>query len=413
MKTPQLSDALKQLYADRNFRLYTVASVTSWLCFFVQNLATSWLTWQISRSPGTLGLVTFLDTVPYFLFGPWASVLADRHDRFKMLFTAYFFALIQALLLVLASCTGWLNVPVLATLAFLHGTVHAFSVPAAYGLLPRAVERKNLSAAIAFSSSYRTLALFLGPALAGVLLANFPIYISFLVNALAYALYLVVLKRMRLPPAEPVKPSGNGVYRDYLEGLQYALRHPLIAVLLAMTFFNDGLRGLTGRLLPIFADRLFSVGTQGLAVLAGATGLGAAIASISLSKNRDPKNSWRITQFGFATAIVTTVLFVSTTTPWLAVTSRVLFGLAAEAALTSNLILLQSNLDDRFRSRVMGNAFLVSQTASLSLVAIGPISALIGLNQMMYGFAGLALVALAMFWVFFRRRERVSTDWHS
>jgi hypothetical protein len=41
LKLPQLSDALKQLYADRNFRLYTVASVTSWLCFFVQNLATS------------------------------------------------------------------------------------------------------------------------------------------------------------------------------------------------------------------------------------------------------------------------------------------------------------------------------------------------------------------------------------
>ena len=35
----------KRLFADRNFRLYSIGSVVSWLSFFVQTLAVSWLAW--------------------------------------------------------------------------------------------------------------------------------------------------------------------------------------------------------------------------------------------------------------------------------------------------------------------------------------------------------------------------------
>lgn len=398
----------RALFQDRNFRLYSTASISSWLCFFVQTMATSWLAWDLSHSAGTLGLVAFLDTAPYFLFGPFAGVFADRHDRLKVLYGAYFFAMVQSALLALASFTGLLNIPLLACLAFFHGTIHAFSVPAAYGLLPRAVEPKNLSSAIAFSSSYRTLALFAGPALAGVLIANFPIAVSFVINALAYALYLVVLKKLRLPPVEKIATATTaqgmrGYWRDFLDGLHYALRHPLIGMLLLVTFFNDGLRRLTGSLLPLFADRLFNHGANGLAILAGASGIGAAAAALLLSRKRGMQQSLVIIQWGFAVAIATTVCFVLSGTQWQAITSRLVFGLAGEAVLTSTTILLQAQVDDGYRSRVMGNAFLISQLASLSLVGTGPISSFMGLDQMINGFAAMACVALLAFWFYFGR----------
>jgi MFS family permease len=318
--------------------------------------------------------------------------------------------MVQSALLALTAATGWLNIPLLGCLAFIHGTIHAFSVPAAYGLLPRAVEPKNLSSAIAFSSSYRTLALFAGPALAGVLIANFPIAVSFLTNALAYALYLVVLKKLRLPPLEkPLTtkaPGMRGYWRDFLDGLHYALRHPLIGMLLLVGFFNDGLRRLTGSLLPVFADRLFSHGPHGLAILAGASGIGAAAAALLLSRRRDVSQSLRIILWGFAMTIVTTVGFVLSTSSQSAVVSRLVFGLAGEAVLTSATILLQSQVDDGYRSRVMGNAFLISQMASLSLVATGPLSSLFGLDQMINGFAAMACVALAAFWFYFGRKRQ-------
>ena len=41
-----IGDAL----ADRNFRIYTIGSVISWITFFVQVVAVSWTTWELTHS---------------------------------------------------------------------------------------------------------------------------------------------------------------------------------------------------------------------------------------------------------------------------------------------------------------------------------------------------------------------------
>jgi predicted MFS family arabinose efflux permease len=285
----------------------------------------------------------------------------------------------------------------LGALAFLHGTIHAFGVPAAYGLLPRAVHRSRLSAAIAVSSSYRTLAMFAGPALAGVVLATCPVYTAFLLNAGGYAVYLVCLRMMRLPPAGATTASGKSLYRDYVEGLRYSFGHPLIGMLLLLSFFNDGLRALTTRLLPAFAEKLFNAGPNGLAVLAGATGVGAAAASVWLSRRRKPELTGRIILWGGAVGIAATLVFITTHQPWVAVAARVVFGLAAEAALTATVILLQNNVEEAYRSRVMGLWFMVAQISNISLIAIGPLAERFGLNPPLYVFLGLAVLTLAFY----------------
>ena len=56
------------------------------------------------------------------------------------------------------------------------------------------------------------------------------------------------------------------------------------------------------------------------------------------------------------------------------------FGLAGEAALTATVILLQSNVDENYRSRVMGLWFMVSQLSNLLLLAVGPLAQRYGLD---------------------------------
>jgi MFS family permease len=300
--------AISRVYAERNFRLFTVGSVVSWLAFFVQMLAVSWLTWELTHSSAWLGIIAFLDTAPFFLFGPIGSVLTDRMDRDKLLLAAESCALVRALALALASASGLLDIHLLAALTFIHGMIHAFGVPAQFGLLPRAVSKANLCPAIAINSAYRTLAMFAGPALAGIVLAWFPVYTAFLINAFGYVVYLAVLMMMGLPPAARAEPSGKGYYGDYIDGLRYTIAHPAIALLFLLTFFNDGLRGITGRLLPAFADKVFGLGSTGLAILAGATGIGAAIASIWLAQRQRPKRTSLIALWSFGGAIATTLL---------------------------------------------------------------------------------------------------------
>jgi hypothetical protein len=75
---------------------------------------------------------------------------------------------------------------------------------------------------------------------------------------------------------------------------------------------------------------------------------------------------------------------------------------AAEAALTATIILLQSDVEDAYRARVMGLWFMVSQLANLLLLVVGPLAERQGLDRPILGLCGMALVALLVF----RRRMR-------
>src|SRR6516164_4530576 len=145
-----IGDAL----ADLNFRLYSVGSIVSWITYLVQQIAFSWATWEIAHSAAWLAVVTFLTTVSNILLLPLGGALADRIDRFRMVVTAYAFDCLKAAALTILAVTGHLTLPVICVCAVLHGVIHAFSVPAAYGMMPRFVARERLSSAIAVSSSY-------------------------------------------------------------------------------------------------------------------------------------------------------------------------------------------------------------------------------------------------------------------
>jgi MFS family permease len=65
-------------FADRNFRIYSIGSVLSWLSFYVQMVAISWTAWELTHSTIWLAIVAVLGIAPSLIFLPLGGVLADR-----------------------------------------------------------------------------------------------------------------------------------------------------------------------------------------------------------------------------------------------------------------------------------------------------------------------------------------------
>src|SRR5690349_9652254 len=95
--------------ADRNFRVYTIGSVISWVAFFMQVVAVSWTAWELTHSTKWLAVIAVLDIAPNILFVPLGSTLADRYDRFRIVVISYTFALLQAAALALLAYSGHLT----------------------------------------------------------------------------------------------------------------------------------------------------------------------------------------------------------------------------------------------------------------------------------------------------------------
>ena len=127
-----------EAFSDRNFRIYSVGSVISWITYFIQTIAFSWAAREASRSTTWLAVISLLTVLATVIFIPLGGVLADRHDRLRMAMAAYARDAVKTVVLTGLALTGNLTLPVLCVSAFLHGLIHVLrGEPVGVTRLPR------------------------------------------------------------------------------------------------------------------------------------------------------------------------------------------------------------------------------------------------------------------------------------
>lgn len=391
--------------ADRNFRVYTVGSIISWVAFFMQVVAVSWTAWELTHSTKWLAIIAVLDIVPNILFVPLGSTLADRYDRFRIVVVSYSFALLQAAALAALAYAGSLSIWALAVLVFLHGTIHSFSVPASYGMLPRFVARERLASAIAVNSAYTQVAIVAGPILAGWLIAHHGVAFAFAVNAAGYVIYLASIAFLRTPAEYAPSLSKRGtILGDFIDGMRYIVNHTGIAALLVLMLLGDVLSGALYQMLPAYSAASLGLGVGGMTTILAVYGAGATCAALWLAHGGMKRLAplLLIGAFGFCALGIGAVVMASSL--WLAAVAALAWGVARQIHNTGTIALLQTSIDDSQRGRVMGTEFLLSRLAAgIGAYVIGATAERHGLQMPMLIAVGLCLIVWA--WAFTRRKR--------
>jgi MFS family permease len=396
-----------EAFADRNFRIYSVGSIVSWLSFFVQMVAMSWTTWSLTHSTAWLAIVAVLDMAPNVIFAPFGGALADRVDRFKMVLVAYSAAWLHVLALTVLAYAGALTILPLAVLSFLHGLIHAFSVPAAFGMMPRFIARERLSPAIAVSSAYTQFAIFAGPALAGWIILHYGVAAAYATNVVGYLVFFASVAFLRTPPAyAPPVASGRSILGDIADGLTYIVRHRGISALLALMLMGDAMSTAVYQMLPAIADKMLGGGVEAMTSLLSAAGLGATLSAFWLAHGGTARITATFVLWAFLAFAVAVAILMLTQHLVVAVAVMVAYGFAGEARRTGAVSLLQLSVSDSQRGRVMSTQFTLQRLAGgVGTALIGSTAERNGLRwPMMIAVA----VALAAWGVAFRKRARIA-----
>ncbi len=393
-------------FGDSNFRRYSVGSIVSWLSFFVQAVAVSWTTWNLTHSTRWLAIVALMDAAPNIVLMPLGGVVADRYDRLQILLISYAMATLQAATLAWLAFAGQLTIGLLSALAFLHGAIHAFSIPAQFGLLPRFIERRRLSSAIAVAAAYTQFGIFAGPALAGWLILHFGTAIAFATNVVGYGIFFCFIALLRTPAGyEQPGASGNTIASDFLDGLHAMRGHRGIMAILALMLFADALAAAVRQMAPAFADSALGTGVEGLSTLLACGGVGATLSALWLAHGGARRTTPPIILsgfLGFLVALVTLMLAQSLTSAALAMIG---LGCFFEICRTGTVALLQISVPDALRSRIMSTQFLLMRLAGmLGVVLVGVVAETWGVRAPMLCFAA---VALLVWGGAFRVRERI------
>src|SRR5690348_16889652 len=65
----------------RNYRLFFAGQLTSLCGTWMQNVAQSWLVWELSHSAFWLGVIGFMTFLPQLLFALIGGTVADRFPK--------------------------------------------------------------------------------------------------------------------------------------------------------------------------------------------------------------------------------------------------------------------------------------------------------------------------------------------
>ncbi|MXO85274.1 MFS transporter [Altererythrobacter aurantiacus] len=298
-------------FSIANFRAYWIARLAMTLGQYAMMLIIGWQTYNIARdggmsvgeASGQLALIGLLQFVPLFLLTPFSGLAADRFHRRMIGQLTILLQLGCAIALALFTYFGTISLAVLFVVAIILGIVRAFNGPALSALAPNLVPKEILPNAIALSSIAWQSGMIVGPAIGGYLYAIFP-SLPYVAASVLFLLAAISLGFIGQVPRTPIAGSQRPI-GQIVEGLKYVVHNKMVLGAITLDLFAVFLAGATA-LFPVYARDILQVGETGLAQLAMAPAVGAALTALWFSFNPlktyvGPKMLLAVAAFGLAT----------------------------------------------------------------------------------------------------------------
>ena len=298
--------------SSKNFRLYFCGNIFSVLGVWIQRLSLGWHAWQLSESAFIVGLAAAVQYIPLLFLTPFFGVLADQYKPRSSAIVMHLILIFVALSLSVLTLINQMEIVSLLFLSFLYGVANSAYSPIRLALIPSLVSAKQLSSGVAISSAGFNLSRFIGPGIAGYIVTVYGLGYAYLVNAITYIPVVVVLAFIKAEEIKEISNKKEGFFEKLKKGMIYTFNHDVIknVILIAgvSSFFGRGLI----ELLPVFTATVYDGGSETLAILMAASGLGAVLASlIYMSGVLDLKLSKAVFYGGFGMSI--TCLFFALT----------------------------------------------------------------------------------------------------
>lgn len=400
----------------RDFRLLWIGSGIAVLGDQFYLVALPWLVLQLTGSALAMGTVLAVAGIPRALFMLLGGALTDRlSPRTVMLASALLRLTLVAGLAALVYA-GAIQTWMLYALALVFGTVDAFSFPAGSAMVPRLVAKDQLQTANALVQGTAQLSVFLGPVLAGGLIALLDgarmrqigsavdargIAAAFAVDAVGFlvaAATLWLMRAGRTPArAEADGPTG-GVLGDIVEGLAAVWRDaPLRTFFLIVAAVNLLTSGPVVVGIPAIAATRLPEGVAAFGIIMSAWGGGSLLGIVlagALPKPSSEQMGRRLLLVTSALGVGLVLLGLSASTP-LAATVGLGMGAANGYVVIQFMTWFQARTPARMLGRMM--SLLMFAVVGLMPVSTAVAGALADLNATaLFVVAGCLLTAIVL-----------------
>lgn len=366
---------------SRSFQIFFAGQFVCLVGSWMQSVAMSWLVYRLTGSAWLLGLTAGAQQLPMLFLSPIAGVWADRTNRRRLLVLIQSLAGAQAFVLAVLTFTGLVQVSHLIALALLLGTINAFETPTRQAFLLEMLEnRQDLPNAIALQSMLFQSARFIGPSIAGIVLAASSEGWCFLLNAVSYFAIVAAYAVIRVKPRHAAEPGADW-WRQLTSGFRYAFgflgTRRLLLLLCALGLFSAP----WSSLMPIFAAKTFGGDSRTYGFMISAVGLGAMAGTLFLAWRTSVRGLGRVVAATSVIAGVALCAFSLSYTLWLSLALLATFGFGLVVTAASTNTILQTVAEEDKRARII-SIYVMSflGLAPIGNFAAGAVAELIGVH---------------------------------
>ena len=374
-------------YAALRFKEFNVFLILRFILVFgwsMQFIIIEWQVYTLTKDPLSLGIIGLMEIIPAFSMALFAGHIVDQNEKRNLLLKCIgLFSLISLGLFLLTSPSlekAWSAKTTLYTIyafVFVGGLLRAFFGPTIFSLVALIVPKKAYPNAATWNSSTWQMASVLGPAFAGFTInwlgVHWSLCIVFGLVILSFILLFGISKKPILNPK-----IGEPVMQSLKEGVRFVFKTKAILGALSLDMVAVLFGGAVA-LLPIFAQDILEVGSEGFGMLRAAPAVGAFMtmlitAYIPISKNAGLKLLVAI--FGFGLSII---VFGLSSVFWISVVALFFSGVTDGVSMVIRQTILQLKTPDHMRGRVSSvNSMFVGSSNELGAFESGVTAKLMG-----------------------------------
>ena len=336
----------------RNVRFLWSGSFLSYASSWIQGIALNWLAYSLTGSGTILGSINMVRSATALGMIPVTGVLVDRVNHKKLLLLKNFWWFLITLGLGIILLLGPAHTSYLFIFAFLGGLVLTMDLTLGSIVVFDLVPRASTPNTMALLQTGGALTRAFGPALGGFLLLWFRPGGTFLIQAVAYAIILIIFLQMRFPPSKP-EAVNNSAFQNIREGIRYAANEPATRTFILMGFILSLFTIPVVTILPpIYAANVFHGGAGLYGILTASLGVGGIFGGV-VTAFLSRLERWGIVQVSAIFLLgLSLIAFAFSTILWVAILLLVLSGFFEAIFLNTNQILLQLSIPDKLRGRV-------------------------------------------------------------
>lgn len=370
----------KDPYAALRFREFNIFLLLRFVLVFawsMQFIVIEWQVYSLTKDPLSLGVIGLMEIIPALGMALFAGHFVDQTEKRDLfLWCIGLFSLISLGLFFVStvSISGlWTQNSVLFTIyafVFFGGLLRAFFGPTIFSLVALIVPKKVYPNAATWNSSTWQMASILGPALAGFTInwigVRWSLCIVFVLVCVAFILGLLISKKPVLNPK-----IGEPILQSLKEGVLFVFKTKAILGALTLDMIAVLFGGAVA-LLPVFAQDILKVGSEGFGLLRAAPAVGAFLtmlvtAYIPISKKAGLKLLAAV--FGFGVCII---VFGLSTLFWISVIALFFSGIFDGVSMVIRQTILQLKTPDNMRGRVSSvNSMFVGSSNELGAFESG------------------------------------------